>query len=264
MMSQIKNSSLNGKTFVVVGAAGNLGPIWCSAILESGGRVIGIGLNLHTDRELAQLIHLWDGKLILFEQDISQPLDSAILDSVSSLGVSGVILNAGIDSTPGMGHSDITHFDYEFWVKVLSVNVAAVVTTLNALISKLSSGASVVFIGSMYALISPNSSLYDHYNQGSGSIKNPAYGASKAALIAVCNQYATEFGANGIRFNILTLGGIEGNQDTEFKNKFRSKVPLARMGTTGEIGRALTFLLSNDSSYMTGHNLVLDGGFTKW
>jgi NAD(P)-dependent dehydrogenase (short-subunit alcohol dehydrogenase family) len=116
----------------------------------------------------------------------------------------------------------------------------------------------------MYALVSPTSSLYDHYNEGTGSIKNPAYGASKAALVAVCNQYATQFGADGIRFNILTLGGIEGDQDTEFKNKFRAKVPLARMGTTGEIGTALTFLLSNDSSYMTGHNLVLDGGFTKW
>jgi len=264
MMSKVKNSKLDGKTFVVVGAAGNLGPIWCSTILESGGRVIGIGLNLHNDRELAQLIHLWDGNLILFEQDISQPLDPAILGSISSVGISGVILNAGIDSTPGMGYSSITHFDYEFWVKVLSLNVAAVVTTLNSLIPQLSSGASVVFIGSMYALVSPTSSLYDHYNEGTGSIKNPAYGASKAALVAVCNQYATQFGADGIRFNILTLGGIEGDQDAEFKNKFRAKVPLARMGTTGEIGTALTFLLSNDSSYMTGHNLVLDGGFTKW
>jgi NAD(P)-dependent dehydrogenase (short-subunit alcohol dehydrogenase family) len=116
----------------------------------------------------------------------------------------------------------------------------------------------------MYALVSPTSSLYDHFNDGRGSIKNPAYGASKAALIAVCNQYATQFGADGIRFNMLTLGGIEGNQDLEFKTKFNSKVPLARMGTKDEIGPALIFLLSQDSSYMTGHNLILDGGFTKW
>ncbi len=264
MMSQIKNSSLDGKAFVVVGAAGNLGPVWCSTILESGGTVIGIGLNLKADGELAKLDKLWAGKLVLFEQDISQPFNSALLSSISSLKVSGLILNAGIDSTPGMGYSDITDFDYDFWVKVLSINVAAVVTAVNTLIPHLDSEASVVFIGSMYALVSPTSSLYDHFNEGIGSIKNPAYGASKAALIAVCHQYATQFGIDGIRFNILTLGGIEGSQDNEFKNKFKSKVPLGRMGTVDEIGPALTFLLSKDSSYMTGHNLVLDGGFTKW
>ena len=263
-MLQIKNSSLEGQTYVVVGPAGNLGPIWCTSILEAGGKVLGVGLNLNVDRELDRLVRLWDGNLILVEQDISLPLGQEVLDSLGEMKIAGVVLNAGIDSPPGIGFSNILDFDFQFWVKVLSINVAAVVTTLNALIPRLASNASVVFIGSMYALVAPTPTLYNHFNGGNGSIKNPAYGASKAALVAVCNQYATQFGPNGIRFNMLTLGGILGNQDTEFKEKFVSKVPLARMGSLDEIAPALTFLLSEDSSYMTGHNLVLDGGFTKW
>jgi NAD(P)-dependent dehydrogenase (short-subunit alcohol dehydrogenase family) len=116
----------------------------------------------------------------------------------------------------------------------------------------------------MYAIVSPSPSLYSHFNSGLGSIKNPAYGASKAALISLCNQYATHFAPTGQRFNLLTLGGIAGSQDEEFKEKFNRKVPMQRMGNPDELGGALVFLLSSASSYMTGHNLILDGGFTKW
>ena len=112
--------------------------------------------------------------------------------------------------------------------------------------------------------ISPNPDFYSHYNSGKGSVKNPAYGASKAALIAMCNQYSVEFATRLIRFNILTLGGVEGGQDGEFKKKFVSRVPQNRMVDAQEATGALKFLLTAESSYMTGHNLVLDGGYTKW
>ena len=263
-MSHKDSGLLTNKTYVIVGAAGNLGPVWCSEILESGGRVIAIGLDSTTSLELLKLQEYAQGDLVLVDQDISLPLDFEIESILNTTNISGIVLNAGIDSIPGAGHEDITQFDFEFWVRILTINVAAIVSTLNKLIPHLSNDASVVFIGSMYALVSPTPSLYSHYNSGSGAVKNPAYGASKAALISVCNQYATQFGLQGIRFNVLTLGGIEGQQDEEFKGKFIDKVPLARMGKSSEIGGALTFLLSAQSSYMTGHNLVLDGGFTKW
>lgn len=255
---------LANRTYLVVGAAGNLGPIWCSKILEDGGKVVAIGLSSKSDPELLKLRDKVGENLVLVDQDISLPPNSQLEAILNETQISGVVLNAGIDSTPGAGFSDITKFDFDFWVKVLSINVAAVVSTLNKVIPLLTNDASVVFIGSMYALVSPTPSLYSHFNSGAGSIKNPAYGASKAALISICNQYATHFGTQGIRFNLLTLGGIDGQQDIEFKRKFIEKVPLSRMGNSSELGAALTFLLSEQSSYMTGHNLVIDGGFTKW
>jgi NAD(P)-dependent dehydrogenase (short-subunit alcohol dehydrogenase family) len=232
--------------------------------LASGGEVIALGLNVTSDSRLKELHNKYTGKFEIIENDICVPLRDEVVDLLLSKRIAGLVLNAGIDSLPGSGFSNITEFDYKNWVEILSVNVAAIATVTNSLIPFLSVDASVVFIGSIYAIVSPSTSLYNHFNSGLGSIKNPAYGASKAALIALCNQYATHFAPTGQRFNVLTLGGIAGSQDEEFKEKFNSKVPMQRMGNADELGGALVFLLSSASSYMTGHNLILDGGFTKW
>jgi len=264
MTSNNSSTSIEGYTYVVVGAAGNLGPTWCEVILASGGEVIALGLNVTNDSRLQELRTKYLGKLQIVENDICSPLRDEVVDLLLNKRIAGLVLNAGIDSLPGSGFSSITEFDYKNWVEILSVNVAAIATVTNSLIPFLSINASVVFIGSIYAIVSPSPSLYSHFNSGLGSIKNPAYGASKAALIALCNQYATHYAPTGQRFNMLTLGGIAGSQDEEFKEKFNGKVPMKRMGTSDELGGALVFLLSSASSYMTGHNLILDGGFTKW
>ena len=263
-MSNNSEKPLAGKWFVVIGAAGKLGPIWCSAIIDAGGKVIAMGINSTTDLDLLKIYKDKPDQILLIDQDITTELNQNSIDSLNSAKISGVVLNAGIDSIPGAGYSDITKFDYDFWQRILGTNVAGVASILNHLIPLLGVDSSVVFIGSMYAVVAPTPSLYSHYNSGAGSVKNPAYAASKAALISICNQYATHFGNSGIRFNLLTLGGIEGNQDDEFKAKFKAKVPLARMGQASEIGDSLIFLLSSQSSYMTGQNLILDGGYTKW
>jgi len=263
-MSSNSEKPLAGKWFVVVGAAGKLGPIWCSTIINSGGNVIALGIDSTADLDLLKIYENKPDQILLIDQDITTELNENSIDALNSVKISGVVLNAGIDSTPGAGYSDITKFDFDFWLRILGTNVAGVVSILNQLIPLLEVESSVVFIGSMYAVVAPTPSLYSHYNSGAGSVKNPAYGASKAALISICNQYATHFGNTGFRFNLLTLGGIEGNQDDEFKTKFKEKVPLARMGQASEIGDSLIFLLSSKSSYMTGQNLILDGGYTKW
>jgi NAD(P)-dependent dehydrogenase (short-subunit alcohol dehydrogenase family) len=264
MTSDNSSASLKGNTYLVVGAAGNLGPTWCEIILASGGDVIALGLNVTGDSRLQKMHKNFKGKLEIIENDICSPLKDEVVNLLRQKKIAGMVLNAGIDSVPGAGFSSITEFDYKNWVEILSVNVAAIATVTNSVIPFLSTDASVVFIGSMYAIVSPSPSLYSHFNSGLGSIKNPAYGASKAALISLCNQYATHFAPTGQRFNLLTLGGIAGSQDEEFKEKFNRKVPMQRMGNPDELGGALVFLLSSASSYMTGHNLILDGGFTKW
>ena len=264
MTSNNFSASLMGSTYIVVGAAGNLGPTWCETILASGGEVIALGLNVMGDPRLQEMRMSYAGKLEIIENDICSPLRNEVVDLLRKKKIAGVVLNAGIDSLPGSGFSNITDFDYKNWVEILSVNVAAIATVTNSIIPFLSIDASVVFIGSMYAIVSPSPSLYSHFNSGLGSVKNPAYGASKAALISLCNQYATHFAPTGQRFNVLTLGGIAGSQDEDFKEKFNQKVPMQRMGNADELRGALVFLLSSASSYMTGHNLILDGGFTRW
>jgi len=116
----------------------------------------------------------------------------------------------------------------------------------------------------LYGLVSPKPGLYSHFNDGAGSIKHPAYGASKAALVAAARQYGTHLAGRGIRVNTLTLGGVAGGQDANFVEKFKNHVPQAKMLTIEDIAGAMVFLLSDDSRGMTGQNVIVDGGFTAW
>ena len=255
---------MSERLYLVIGPAGNLGPVWCQALLDKGANVIGIGLNCSGDSNTQALLFRYPERFRIIEADITQILPQQLSEILVNRPVDGIVMNSGIDSVPGSGRSDITDYSFDEWVRVLSINVAGVANCLNQLIPFLKSKSSVVFIGSIYGLVSPKPNLYSHYMEGKGTVKNPAYGASKAALIAICKQYSTHLAEKGIRFNLLTPGGVSGNQDEEFVHKFNSQVPLARMGEREELTPSLLFLLSEDSSYITGHNLIADGGYSNW
>ena len=259
---------LSGKTVLVVGADGNLGPLWVEAALAEGASVLGIGLRASTDQALARLATTYSG-LRVADVDISEHVD---LDALaSSLGlmardmsIDGVILNAGIDSLPGSGRENLEDYDIAEWQRVFSVNVFGVVGVLNTVIPVMNNPSSVVMLGSLYGLVSPKPALYSHFNAGKGSLKHPAYGASKAALVAVAKQYGTHLAPQGVRVNTLTLGGVAAGQDPEFVEKFEAHVPQGTMLARDDLIGAMTFLLSDESRAMTGQNVVVDGGFTAW
>jgi NAD(P)-dependent dehydrogenase (short-subunit alcohol dehydrogenase family) len=150
------------------------------------------------------------------------------------------------------------------WERVFRVNVFGVVAILNTLLPALANPSSVALLGSLYGIVSPKPALYSHFNGGAGSLKHPAYGASKAALVALGRQYATHLAPEGVRVNTLTLGGVEAGQDSEFMAKFGQHTPTGQMLSVEDVLGPLVFLMSDDSVAMTGHNLVVDGGFTAW
>jgi NAD(P)-dependent dehydrogenase (short-subunit alcohol dehydrogenase family) len=180
------------------------------------------------------------------------------------LELDGVVLNAGIDSLPGSGRTRLQDYELADWQRVFSVNVFGVVGVLNAVIPALSASSSVVMLGSLYGMVSPKPALYSHFNNGQGSLKHPAYGASKAALVAVAKQYGTHLAPHGVRVNTLTLGGVAADQDAEFVEKFETHVPQGTMLSREDIVGAMMFLLSDESRAMTGQNVIVDGGFTAW
>jgi NAD(P)-dependent dehydrogenase (short-subunit alcohol dehydrogenase family) len=116
-----------------------------------------------------------------------------------------------------------------------------------------------VNIGSLYASISPEPSFYDHME---GFLKPPAYGASKAGLVALTKYFARLWGPRGVRVNALSPGGVRGGQDPEFLRKYCARVPLGRMAGADDLGGPLVFLASDAARYLTGHELRVDGGFT--
>jgi len=260
---------LSGKTFMVVGAAGNLGPSWVQTLLDEGATVLALGLGVHSDRALSALSEKHPTALFSAELDVTHDVDLLALShdlgwNESAGKIDGVVFNSGIDSLPGTGRGSLEEYDRHEWNRLFQVNVIGVMVTFNGLLPILGDPSSVVMLGSLYGLVSPKPGLYSHFNDGAGSIKHPAYGASKAALVAAARQYGTHLAGRGIRVNTLTLGGVAGGQDANFVEKFKNHVPQAKMLTIEDIAGAMVFLLSDDSRGMTGQNVIVDGGFTAW
>jgi NAD(P)-dependent dehydrogenase (short-subunit alcohol dehydrogenase family) len=114
-------------------------------------------------------------------------------------------------------------------------------------------------------VVSPDQRLYEYRRRRGETFYKPvAYAASKSALASVTRYFATYWAAAGVRVNTLTFGGVFDRQDPEFVAAYAARVPLGRMARAEEYSGAVVFLLSEASSYMTGANLVLDGGFTAW
>ena len=259
---------LQEKTVLIVGADGNLGPVWVNALLEEGASVLGLGLQATEEPQLQALVEQ-GMSLVLGDIDLSHPV--VLQDIERSLGISlaeasldGVVMNAGIDSVPGQGKTSLIEYDRAEWSRVFDVNVFGIVDVLNSVMSSLATPSSVVMLGSMYGMVAPNSHLMSHLDSGKGQVKHPAYGASKAALMAVARQYGTNLAQQGVRVNTLTLGGVRAGQDAEFREKYSAMVPMGRMLELDELTGAMLFLLSDDSRAMTGQNVVVDGGFTAW
>jgi NAD(P)-dependent dehydrogenase (short-subunit alcohol dehydrogenase family) len=124
---------------------------------------------------------------------------------------------------------------------------------------------SVIQTSSIYGVVAPDQSIYEGSHYLGGKINTPAvYSTSKAAVIGLTQYLSTYWGPKGIRVNTITPGGIQSGQNDVFLERYSRKVPLGRMGKAEELVGALIFLASDASSYVTGQNIIVDGGFTVW
>jgi NAD(P)-dependent dehydrogenase (short-subunit alcohol dehydrogenase family) len=176
-----------------------------------------------------------------------------------------LVNSAGIDQPPEATETyaieDVPLDDFR---RTLDVNVAGAFAAMQAFGSRMRDAGrgSIVNIGSAYASLAPDPALYDHLPVDPPFLKPAAYGASKAALVNLTRYFARLWGPHGVRVNALSPGGVRGEQDQEFLRKYTARVPLGRMAEPDDLAGALVFLASDASSYMTGHELRLDGGLT--
>jgi len=268
----IERFRLDGQIAVVTGACGKLGSIWIEALVDAGAQVAALELpGAPASPAFRALEQRASHQVQRLDCDITnrQSIMAAAAAVDERIGPASVLVNnAGVDQPPDSAgaRARIEDLPIEQFSRMLDVNLMGTFQVTQVFGSAMAQRrrGSIINIGSLYASVSPDQRLYDHLPGDLPFLKSPAYGASKAAVVNMTKYFSTLWGAHGVRVNTLSPGGVAGNQDDAFKQKYGSRVPLGRMAQAEDLTGPLVFLASAASSYVTGHELRVDGGFTAW
>lgn len=234
---------------VVTGGRGLLGRVWCKALEARGARVA--------------IFDLPD-----VDVTVCASLERALRDVEAKWGVPHALINAAaIDAPPDAPATENGPFEtypMESFERILNVNVKGVALACQVVGSRMAAEGrgSIVNISSIYGMVSPDQRIYEYRDDG--FTKPISYSVSKSALFNMTRYLATYWAAKQVRVNTLTLAGVFNNQDPRFLEAYLKKVPLGRMASANDYVGAIVFLISSASTYMTGANLVIDGGWTAW
>jgi NAD(P)-dependent dehydrogenase (short-subunit alcohol dehydrogenase family) len=263
---------LDGQVAVVTGACGKLGPVWVEALVGAGARVAALDLpGAPASTAFSQLAARSGMAIRRVACDIThrESIEAAATEVAAHMGLVSVLVNnAGIDQPPDSpgGRHHLQDLPIDTFRRMVEVNLLGtfqVTQVFGAGMAERGYG-SIINIGSLYASVSPDPHFYAHLTGNAPFIKSPAYGASKAGVVSLSKFFATHWASAGIRVNTLSPGGVLAGQDEQFKAKYGARVPLARMANPEDLKGPLVFLASRASSYVTGHELRVDGGFTAW
>ena len=258
---------LQGRRALITGATGGLGKIMADTLAELGANLLLV------DRPGSDLLSLtetltqrWGIKIDCRHCDLElQAQRAEVMDWIRN---SGGGLNILINNAAFVGTSELQGWAVPFekqtvdtWRRALEVNLTAVFDLCQGLapVLKVSHGASIINIASIYGKYGPDWNLYE----GTGMSNPAAYGASKGGIIQFTRWLATTL-APQVRVNTISPGGIFKNQPEAFVERYNARTPLGRMATEDDFRGAVAYLASDLSKYVTGQNLLVDGGWGVW
>lgn len=184
-----------------------------------------------------------------------------------------LINNAGLDTQPSAPpevSGPFENFPLEVFREVVDVNLIGTFIVIQAAGARMrvaGKPGSIINVGSIYGMVSPVQDIYAYKERDTGVpfVKPVAYSAAKSGIYNLTRYCATYWGRNGIRVNTLTPSGVgRDSQDEKFKRNYTARIPIGRMAQADEFNGAVVFLASDASRYMTGSNLIVDGGWTAW
>jgi NAD(P)-dependent dehydrogenase (short-subunit alcohol dehydrogenase family) len=274
-VSEPKNDDLfdlTGKVAVVTGGAGLLGQVFCQALVTAGANVAIIDIDKNKADEVARKINKEKNqKVLAFACDITAPdsVSTMVKDVVKQMGRIDILLNnaASKGSDLDQFFAPFENYSLQTWREVMAVNIDGLFLVAQSVGNQMKAqgGGSIIQISSIYGVVAPDQRIYEGSEYNGRAINTPAvYSVSKAAVLGLTSYLSTYWADSKIRVNTLTPGGIASGQNSEFNKKYSNRVPLGRMGEAAELIGALIYLASDASSYVTGQNIIVDGGLSAW
>ena len=264
---------LHGKVAIVTGGAGILGRHFCAGLAESGAAIAVVDLQEDKALELAQtLAERYKGKTIGIGCDVSSPesVQAMVAQVAAEFGKINILHNnaAGKSDDLEAFFAPFEEYSLDQWRKIMAVNLDGMFLVAQAVGKQMvaqGKGGSIVQTASIYGVMAPDHRIYKDSFYLGRQINTPAvYTASKAAVIGLTKHLATYWADKGIRVNTLTPGGTESGQNDEFIRRYSARIPMNRMADAHEMVGALLYLASDASSYVTGQNIIVDGGLNAW
>jgi NAD(P)-dependent dehydrogenase (short-subunit alcohol dehydrogenase family) len=246
---------LSGRVAVVTGGLGQLGSVYVDGLTRRGMKVAVFDIAAEDPVDVTD----------------RASIEAATARVVAELGVPHLLVNnAGIDSPPDAPAEEVGPFETypeASFDRVMDVNVKGTLLCCQVVGAAMAAEGrgSIVNVSSIYGLLSPQQDVYEFRRREGESFTKPVgYSVSKSAILNLTRYLATYWAGRGVRVNTLTLAGVFDDQPQAFLDAYTARVPLGRMAEAHEALGAIVFLASDASSYVTGANLVVDGGWTAW
>jgi NAD(P)-dependent dehydrogenase (short-subunit alcohol dehydrogenase family) len=263
---------LTGKVAVVTGGVGLLGRFFCAALADHGAAVAVVDLDAEATSSFAkELAKTFDVATLGVGCDVSDDAGvRRMADTVEArLGPVSILHNNAASKGRSLDafFEPPEKFDISVWREIMATNLDGsflVAREIGARMAQRGFG-SIIQTASIYGALGPDQRIYAGSEYLGRPINTPAvYSASKSGVIGLSRYFATYWGHRGVRVNTLTPGGVASGQNAVFEHNYSQRIPLGRMGSAGDMVGALVFLASDASSYVTGQNIMVDGGLSAW
>ncbi|SFL84043.1 SDR family oxidoreductase [Salibacterium qingdaonense] len=265
---------LTGKIALVTGGAGIIGSQVVRGLAEFGAVVIIADINKDKGESLAQELNIelnankaYSCFVDVTSEESVQNMVSYVQNKFNSIDI---LHNnaAGKSNDLDAFFKEFEEYDLEQWKDIMDADLTSmflVAREVGKVMKQQEIKGSIIQTASIYAVVAPDQRIYEGSYYLDREINTPAvYSTAKSGVIGLTKYLSAYWGKSGIRVNAITPGGIESGQNDTFKHKYSERVPLGRMAKAEEMVGAVVYLASDASSYVTGQNIIVDGGLSVW